>query len=102
LASTFPYNFLDPSLLNTDELLASLLRCVQVFLDVTDIIDYNVSILNINDLSNAFFCIAKDDPTVGFPYDAARLTGHLYPKTATEDLGKLDTAYTMRCGVAKT
>jgi DNA polymerase iota len=82
--------------------LASLLRCVQVFLDVTDIIDYNVSILNINDLSNAFFCIAKDDPTVGFPYDAARLTGHLYPKTATEDLGKLDTAYTMRCGVAET
>jgi hypothetical protein len=66
-----------------------------VFLDVTDIIDYNVSILNSNDLSNAFFCLAKHDPTVGFPYDATRLTGHLYPKTACENLGKLHTAYTM-------
>lgn len=51
-------------------------------------IDYNVSILNYNDPTSAFFCLAKDDPTVGFPYDATRLTGHLYPKTATENLGK--------------
>ncbi|RMZ71252.1 hypothetical protein GMOD_00005777 [Pyrenophora seminiperda CCB06] len=58
----------------------------QVFLDVTDIIDYNVSILNYHHLTNAFFCLAKDDPTVGFPYNAARLTGHVYCKTATENL----------------
>ena len=61
----------------------------QVFLDVTDMVDYNLSILNVNDLSNAFFCLAKHDPTVGFPYDATRLTGHLYPETANESLGKL-------------
>jgi DNA polymerase iota len=72
---------------------------VQVFLNVTDIIDYNVSILNFNDLSNAFFCLAKDDPTVGFPYNATRLTGYLYPKTATENLGKLTRR--IRSGVAK-
>ena len=65
----------------------------QVFLDVTDMIDYNVSILNVNDLSNAFFCLAKHDPTVGFPYDASRLTGHLYPETANESLGKLRGAW---------
>jgi DNA polymerase iota len=65
---------------------------VQVFLDVTDMIDYNVSILNFNDLNNAFFCLAKNDPTVGFPYDATRLMGRLYPQTATEKLGKLNTA----------
>ncbi|KAH6869927.1 hypothetical protein BKA58DRAFT_360239 [Alternaria rosae] len=59
----------------------------EVFLDVTDLIDYNVSILNSNDLSNAFFCLDRNDPTVGFPYDATQLTGHLYPKTASEDLG---------------
>ena len=64
----------------------------QVFLDVTDMVDYNVSILNVNDLNNAFFCLAKDDPTVGFPYDATRLTGHLYPETANESLGKLRAA----------
>ncbi|CAA9959804.1 hypothetical protein HRS9139_00851 [Pyrenophora teres f. teres] len=53
---------------------------------VTDIIDYNVSILNQNDPTNAFFCLVKHDPTVGFPYNAARLMGHLYPRTATEIL----------------
>jgi DNA polymerase iota len=58
----------------------------EVFLDVTDVVDYNVSILNVNDLGNAFFCLAKDDPTVGFFYDATRLTGHLYPETANESL----------------
>jgi DNA polymerase iota len=58
-------------------------------MDVTDIIDYNISILNANDLSNAFFCLVKHDPTQGFPYDATRLTGHLYPETANPGLGKL-------------
>ncbi|KAI4679272.1 hypothetical protein J4E81_010525 [Alternaria sp. BMP 2799] len=37
--------------------------------------------------SNAFFCLDRNDPTVGFPYDATQLTGHLYPKTASEHLG---------------
>lgn len=60
----------------------------QVFLDVTDMVDYNISMLNVNDLSNAFFCLAKHDPTVGFPYDATHLAGHLYPETANESLGK--------------
>jgi hypothetical protein len=73
-----------------------------VFLDVTDIIDYNVSILNSNHLTNAFFCLAKDNPTAGFLFDATRLTGHLYPKTATQNLGKLHPAvWRIRCGVAE-
>lgn len=55
-------------------------------------IEHNVSILNVNDLSNSFFCLAKHDPTVGFPYDATRLTGHLYPESVNDDgLGKPDT-----------
>jgi len=53
-------------------------------------VDYNVSILNVNDLSNAFFCLAKHDPTVGFPYDATRLTGHLYPESVNDGSGKPD------------
>ncbi|EMD64316.1 hypothetical protein COCSADRAFT_199706 [Bipolaris sorokiniana ND90Pr] len=61
----------------------------EVFLDVTDMIEYNVSILNVNDLSNAFFCLAKQDPTVGFPYDATRLTGHLYPESVNDGLDPL-------------
>lgn len=57
-------------------------------MDVTDIIDYNVSILNPNDPSNACSCLAKHHPTVGFPYHPTRLTGHVHPKTVTDSLGK--------------
>ncbi|KAF1942026.1 DNA/RNA polymerase [Clathrospora elynae] len=58
----------------------------EIFLDVSDIIDYNISILNPNHLTNSFFYLSKNDPTVGFPYDATRLTGHTYPKTDTRNL----------------
>ncbi|KAL6153199.1 hypothetical protein ACJBU6_08361 [Exserohilum turcicum] len=57
-------------------------------MDVTDIIDYNVSILNPNDPSNACSCLAKHHPTVGFPYHPTRLTGHVHPKTVTDSLGR--------------
>ncbi|KAJ9649264.1 hypothetical protein H2199_000038 [Coniosporium tulheliwenetii] len=51
----------------------------EVFLDVTDIIRYNVELLNANDLTNSFFCLSQNDPTLGFPYNAAELAGHAYP-----------------------
>lgn len=45
---------------------------------MTDIIDYNVNLLNPNDLSNSFFCLSKDDPTLGFSFDASRPAGLTY------------------------
>ena len=51
----------------------------QVFLDVTEMIDYNVQLLNHNDLSNSFFQLDKTDPTVGFAFDAAMYCGPTYP-----------------------
>jgi len=51
----------------------------EVFLDVTDIIDYNQALLNPNDLTHAFFHLSREDPTVGFPFDASRTAGHEYP-----------------------
>jgi DNA polymerase iota len=65
-------------------------------LDVTDIIDYNLDLLNRNDLSHCYFHLDKSDPTVGFPYDASRVFGGLFPSTIADDLQALtsDPLYT--------
>ncbi|KFY34072.1 hypothetical protein V494_07078 [Pseudogymnoascus sp. VKM F-4513 (FW-928)] len=63
----------------------------EVFLDVTDIVAYNQSLLNPNDLSHAFFNLSRDDPTAGFSFDASRTAGHEYPDlgdAAAEIAGK--------------
>lgn len=51
----------------------------EVFMDVTDIVDYNQALLNPNDLRNSFFQLLKDDPTQGFSFDATAISGHSYP-----------------------
>jgi hypothetical protein len=48
-------------------------------MDVSDIVDYNVGLLNRNDLINSFFCLSKNDPAVGFTYDASSIAGCTYP-----------------------
>jgi DNA polymerase iota len=45
---------------------------------VTDIIDYNLRLLNHSDITNSFLCLSRDDPTKGFAFDASRLAGHAY------------------------
>lgn len=73
---------------------------MQVWLDVTDIIDYNMSILNRHSLSSSFFQVAKDDPTVGFEFDATTMAGYPYPKTKREDRDKLVTAHDLSLRLA--
>ena len=51
----------------------------EVFMDVTDMVDYNMDILNRNDLEHSFFQISKEDPTLGFAFDASAVAGHVYP-----------------------
>jgi DNA polymerase iota len=51
----------------------------EVFMDVTDMIDYNMEILNKNALESSFFQISKEDPTLGFEFDASMVAGHVYP-----------------------
>lgn len=55
----------------------------QVFMDVTDIIDYNSTLLNHNDLTASFFHLDRNDPTVGFPFDASSLLGRTFPAAFT-------------------
>ena len=45
-------------------------------------VNYNIDILNHNDLSHSFFCLDQSDPTVGFQYDASEPFGPTYPPEA--------------------
>ena len=47
----------------------------EVFMDITDIVDYNVGLLNPNALHQSFFCLSRDDPERGFYYNASSLAG---------------------------
>ncbi|KAK5074881.1 hypothetical protein LTR51_003280 [Lithohypha guttulata] len=51
----------------------------EVWLDCTDMIDYNVELLNLNDLQHSFFCMDRNDPTCGFEYDSHQVFGPTFP-----------------------
>lgn len=53
----------------------------EVFMDVTDIVDYNEALLNPNSLEDSFFQLARDDPTIGFSFNGAKVSGPCYPET---------------------
>jgi DNA polymerase iota len=54
-----------------------------VWLDVTDMIEYNISLLNPHDLIQSFFVLQKDDPTQGFAFDATCYAGPTLPDDAS-------------------
>jgi DNA polymerase iota len=56
----------------------------EVFMDVTDIISYNQDLLNSNDLKRAFFYLSREDPTIGFSFDATRVVGRQYPEVSPQ------------------
>lgn len=55
-------------------------------MDVTDMVDYNMEILNKFSLEQSFFQMSREDPTVGFPFDASCVAGHTYPKQSEPDI----------------
>ncbi|KAK8094424.1 hypothetical protein PG997_001109 [Apiospora hydei] len=68
----------------------------EVFLDVTDMVEYNVQLLNPHALVHSFFQLSEQDPEKGFSFDAiaSHLAGYLRHKLE-EDFG-----YTSTCGVS--
>jgi DNA polymerase iota len=64
----------------------------EVFLDVSDVIDYNFALLNKFDLKNSFFQLRRDDPTVGFEFDANNVAGHVYPEESVLTSAALNSA----------
>lgn len=51
----------------------------EVFLDITDLVDFTEALLNPNDLKNSFFQLQRNDPTVGFAFDATKIAGSGFP-----------------------
>ncbi|KJZ80416.1 hypothetical protein HIM_00266 [Hirsutella minnesotensis 3608] len=94
----------------------------EVFMDVTDIINYNITCLNRLSLANSFFCLSRQDPEQGFSCDLTSVAGCvLGPPASSSQLddpvylrlllgshlalylrGKLETdfGYTSTCGIA--
>lgn len=60
----------------------------EVWLDVSDLVDSNVSTLNSSNLSDSFFRLSKHDPTVGFSFDATNYAGHVHPELPKQTSGK--------------
>ncbi|GAB7337128.1 hypothetical protein MBLNU457_g2524t1 [Dothideomycetes sp. NU457] len=70
----------------------------EVWLDMTDCVDYNLDLLNFNSLEQSFFQTSKDDPTSGFAFDASTFAGHVYPKGQVVDGLAKDLAMRLRLG----
>ncbi|GAB0134225.1 hypothetical protein EsDP_00002605 [Epichloe bromicola] len=49
----------------------------EVFMDVTDIIDYNIECLSISSLSQSFFSLSKTNPEAGFQCDLTDFAGRV-------------------------
>ncbi|KAH7154947.1 hypothetical protein B0J13DRAFT_495844 [Dactylonectria estremocensis] len=47
----------------------------EVFMDVTDIVEYNMFCLNRASLEDSFFCLSKEDPERGFHCDLTSIAG---------------------------
>ena len=59
----------------------------EVWMDVTDVVDYNIDVLNPHSLASSFFQTSREDPTQGFAFDASKIAGHTYPKDCHASLG---------------
>ncbi|OJJ49470.1 hypothetical protein ASPZODRAFT_60298 [Penicilliopsis zonata CBS 506.65] len=55
----------------------------EIFLDVTDMVEYNIGLLNKNTLHDSFFHLDRHDPTVGFVYNATQCHGPTWPSAST-------------------
>lgn len=51
----------------------------EVFLDVTDIIDFNSTLLGTRELKDSFFQLNRQDPSIGFVYDGTSFVGSQFP-----------------------
>lgn len=62
----------------------------EVFLDVSDLVSYNVEILNRNALKESFFQLSRQDPEKGFNFDANAFFGRVYTSESSSEATALD------------
>jgi DNA polymerase iota len=70
----------------------------EVFFDATDIVDFNLALLNRHDLAHSFFCLSRSEPEIGFTFDARAVAGPVWGSALREAIPE-DTA-SMRLLVA--
>ncbi|KAK5136887.1 hypothetical protein LTR08_001809 [Meristemomyces frigidus] len=68
----------------------------EVWVDVTDMVSYNMEMLNQNSLAQSFFHISRADPLEGFAFDASSIAGHPYPKDFVSAGREQDSDLTLR------
>ncbi|KAJ5221614.1 uncharacterized protein N7469_010501 [Penicillium citrinum] len=59
----------------------------ELSLDVTEMVDYNMDLLNRSNMESSFFHLDKSDPTIGFTYDATGFHGFTIPPQTGESSG---------------
>ncbi|KAL8873953.1 MAG: hypothetical protein Q9174_000640 [Haloplaca sp. 1 TL-2023] len=42
-------------------------------------VDYNIEMINQNALQSSFLHLSRNDPTIGFPFDGSKVSGHTFP-----------------------
>jgi DNA polymerase iota len=57
----------------------------EVFLDVSDLISYNLEVLNPNALKGSFFQLSRQDPEKGFKFDANAFFGCVYTSESSSE-----------------
>ncbi|KAH8178003.1 impB/mucB/samB family protein [Sarocladium implicatum] len=68
----------------------------EVFLDVTDIVEYNLFCLNKADMCNQFFQLSEQDPLSGFPCDLSSVSGCIVGTNSANTVGNLDNPLFLR------
>lgn len=48
-------------------------------MDVTDMVQYNIDLLNHRTLTVSYFHLDRSDPALGFPFDASKVCGYTFP-----------------------
>ncbi|KAI1381509.1 DNA/RNA polymerase [Hypoxylon crocopeplum] len=61
----------------------------EVFLDMTDVVEYNQELLNCNALQDSFFQLSRQDPERGFSFDGTRFFGCVQPPIDPNDVPDL-------------
>ncbi|ORY63988.1 uncharacterized protein BCR38DRAFT_433635 [Pseudomassariella vexata] len=72
----------------------------EVFLDMTDIIEYNQQILNPNALAESFFQLERLDPERGFQFSANSVLGCTYPELYPKEVASFSNLLYVRLMLA--
>ncbi|KAL8716748.1 MAG: hypothetical protein Q9225_005954 [Loekoesia sp. 1 TL-2023] len=60
------------------------MKCVQ---NVTDMVDYNLEMINPHALHSSFFHLSRHDPTIGFEFDGRSIPGYTIPANSSASPG---------------